>query len=83
MPRFTFERLTAEQFAAGLAEANITTTGFARLTGADLRRIRRWRDGAEADIPVWAGHILLALTVPEARQRMLAYADLIARQVEP
>jgi hypothetical protein len=79
MPRYVYERLSPAQLSAGLNEADVTLHQFCRLTGADPRRVERWLSGEQADPPLWVGMILTALTCPEARRKMLAYADIVVR----
>lgn len=82
MPRYTYDRLTPSQLSAGLNEAKITLHQFCRLSGSDPRRVQRWLDGTEDGPPLWAGMLLTALTVPDARARMLAYADAVVRRTD-
>lgn len=81
MPRYTYDKLTPEQLSAGLNEANVSLHQFCRLTGSDPRRVERWLAGQEDGPPLWVAMVLIALTVPESRSKLLAYADTAVRRV--
>jgi HNH endonuclease len=53
------DRMTAEEFRAGLKEIGFTQQGFAAFTGANPRTVRRWSDG-EQDIPPYVP-VMIAL----------------------
>ena len=79
MPRYTYQALTPAQLSEGLNETGLTVRQFCRITGSDPRRVERWLTGEQPNPPLWVGMILTALTVQEARRRMLRYADLAVR----
>ncbi len=51
-------RLNDREFRTQLAEREIGVRDFARLTGTNVRTVRRWTTG-EADIPVWPSVVLI------------------------
>jgi hypothetical protein len=81
MPRFTYRRLTPDEFRAELRRADIKYRTFSRLTGADIRTVSRWLKGGPGnDIPSWVPLVLTLLTLHGgiARARLVA-AQMIER----
>ncbi|MFD1477023.1 hypothetical protein [Ancylobacter polymorphus] len=64
-PRFEYDRLTADQFRAGLRDADMTPQTFARIFGTRLEVVERWLAGTQ-DIPPWTAPVLRMLQVPAA-----------------
>lgn len=65
-------RLSGNDFAVALAEANLSPSHFCRLTGSIQDRVMSWIDGAEA-VPHWA-HILVKILANNPNARTLAEA---------
>jgi hypothetical protein len=61
--RYTYARLTAEEFSSALAQLDLSPNVFARLTGSAPDRVMRWIIGTE-DIPHHIGVVCVAFTVP-------------------
>jgi DNA-binding transcriptional regulator YiaG len=57
--------MSAAEFRAALSGLGLSQSGFARITGADPRTVRRWAAGAE--IPAWVPLVLrLMAAAPQA-----------------
>jgi hypothetical protein len=65
--RFEYDRMTAEQFRAALAQLDYTPVYFARITGKNRRKVQYWYDGEE-DIPHDVLLICSLLTLPGAKE---------------
>lgn len=65
--------VTAEELQTLFDRAGVTVAWFCEATGADRRRARRWLDGSEPSIPLWAATFLLALCTPEALAEVHAW----------
>jgi hypothetical protein len=75
-PRFEYDRLTADQFRAGLRDADMTPQTFARIFGVQLKRVEDWL--INGDIPPWVAPVLRMLLVPAAvAAARAAAADMI------
>jgi hypothetical protein len=60
--RFTYRRLTAEEFNAELDRQSMTIPSFARIFGVNLKTAEKW--AAAGDIPPWVP-IAMTLLTPE------------------
>lgn len=56
-------RMTSDEFNAARDDLNITQGQFARLTGANRKKVMEWSEGVE-DIPAWVPMFLAACAVP-------------------
>lgn len=75
MKRFQYTHLTGEEFETALNDIDMSTTTFARLVGADIRRVDRWYAG-KYEIPHYVALVLQLLKIPGAKgiARMVAAA---------
>jgi transcriptional regulator with XRE-family HTH domain len=81
MPRrYVHEPITDRELSRLLKEAGMTAHQLARATGSDQRRVERWLSGEQPDPPLWTASFLVAMSVPEARERVLDF--LSARVVD-
>jgi hypothetical protein len=79
--RYTYERMTAQQFSAALNALEMTKGQFVRLTGAGPRKVERWLAGEE-DIPHWILVLCSVLTVPGAMGIAKAVTDEVVQEID-
>ncbi|MBN6819545.1 hypothetical protein JRF84_08075 [Methylobacterium organophilum] len=76
---YDHERLTAEQFSAGLDQAGITPGQFERLTGTTRKRVAAWRlpesDPRAERAPFWVTSWLGLYLLPGGADRARAIAE--------
>src|SRR4030081_3222992 len=76
--RFTYRRLTAEEFNAELDRQGMTIPSFARIFGVNLKTAEKW--AREGDIPPWVPIAMTLLSPPGALGlARMAAADFIER----
>lgn len=63
--RFSYRRLTPEQFAAALRQHDLAPEAFARLYGVGTGRVQKWIEGS-MEIPHPVAVVLTLLTLPGA-----------------
>lgn len=64
--RTLYRRLHHEQFTQALNQLDLCAEEFAFLTGANHRKVRRWLNGDEPDIPQWCALVCTLMTRPGA-----------------
>lgn len=64
-PRFTYRRLSSQEFNNALKEQDLPWQAFARIFGVNLNTVRKWVAGNE-DVPRWVPIALTLLTLPNA-----------------
>ena len=76
--RFTYRRLTAQEFNAELDRQGMSIPSFARIFGVNLKTAERW--ATSGDIPPWVP-ITLTLMTPDGSLGLarMAAADFIER----
>jgi hypothetical protein len=79
--RYGYKPLTPRQLSELLKLAGLTKRAFSKISGADDRRVERWVSGEQPDPPMWVGPLLLAMSIPQARQMVMEYVDLVVRDV--
>lgn len=79
MSRYRYERITGKMLSDALNGLGITAGQFARLTGADHRRVQRWMDD-EQDIPHHVALICALLAIPSAMEKGRKFADLMIKE---
>ena len=71
--RYSFTRMSPEQFRQACFQLGLPKDTFCFVTGANPRSYESWNKG-EADIPQWVPVLLAMLTVPGARSIALRTA---------
>jgi hypothetical protein len=81
-PRFDYRRLEPETFNQALETVGISAREFAKITGANHRRVGEWLSG-DNDIPPWVSPFMALMTLPGALDmaRKVA-AEIIVRDHE-
>lgn len=75
-PRFTYRRLTPEEFNAELDRQGMTVPSFARIFGANLKTVEKW--ASAGDIPPWVPIAMTLLSIEGALgTARMAAADFI------
>jgi hypothetical protein len=65
--RFSYDRMTYEQFRTALAQLDMPWIYFARISGKNPRKVEEWYNGQE-DIPHEVMLICSLLTLPGAKE---------------
>lgn len=71
--------LTAPQFVALLAQADVSQAAFARLTGVSARQVNKWCRGRAA-VPQWAG-VLAVLLEHHSAEEIAMMVDETSRDI--
>ena len=79
MKRFERDRMSGKDFAAALAHLEMKPGAFARIFGAEIKRVDEWISGKEP-VPHWVPVVVDLLQMPGAlgRARQVA-AEMILR----
>ena len=77
MAKHTYQRINGEELGEALSDIGLTVGQFARLTGADRRRVTRWL-ADEYDIP---HHILLICELLKDPGNMQTAKELADEQI--
>lgn len=77
--RYSYDRMTPEQFSAALNQLHLTMRQFCRLSGKSEAKAERWLSGDE-DIPHDVTVMLTMATVPDALERARAVTDAMVRE---
>ncbi len=76
MPRrYVHDPIHHRELSRLLADAGVTARQLSRVSGSDERRVMRWLSGEQEDPPLWVASLLVALSVPAARDAVKAFVD--------
>jgi hypothetical protein len=78
MSRFEYDRMTGEEFEAGLREIEMHPKAFARIFGVQYRTVRKWLKEDGTGIPAW---VYVALSLLRTSEAKIAARDAAARMI--